>query len=301
MSKLIGTNVIAPIVPRDTLDRYPTHKEEHGQGGYRTVDTFIERDSLPQERLKLGMLVNVLEDGKKYELISISNPLTNDNWLEFKTGTDAPIINALEDIQDVPTPEPAKFLYRTEENNYEWREPIAQDVNGGDSTTIFPDDLIEGGSSEQEVKTIKLRRDLAANWISNNPILEDGEFGFEKDTNKFKIGNGIDTWINLSYSPEVEVHEHLNKTALDTITQENIDTWNTPSVSRAVNLIDAAGDEISIQTPKPFAVIDQVDVWVNGIKLFRNSEYINSIANPGTYIDLSSALIAGDNIEIIVW
>jgi hypothetical protein len=37
---------------------------------------------------------------------------------------------------------------------------------------------------------IQLRRDTAANWVSNNPILLSGELGIETDTLKFKIGNG---------------------------------------------------------------------------------------------------------------
>jgi len=37
---------------------------------------------------------------------------------------------------------------------------------------------------------IQLRRDTAANWVANNPILLSGELGIETDTLKFKIGNG---------------------------------------------------------------------------------------------------------------
>jgi len=37
---------------------------------------------------------------------------------------------------------------------------------------------------------ILLRRDTAANWVSNNPLLLSGEIGIEIDTLKFKIGNG---------------------------------------------------------------------------------------------------------------
>ena len=43
------------------------------------------------------------------------------------------------------------------------------------------------------------RRDTAANWTSNNPILAAGEIGFESDTSKMKIGNGSSAWSSLSY------------------------------------------------------------------------------------------------------
>ena len=46
---------------------------------------------------------------------------------------------------------------------------------------------------------IQLRRDISTNWISNNPILAEGEIGIEIDTNKLKIGNGISTWNILNY------------------------------------------------------------------------------------------------------
>lgn len=51
-----------------------------------------------------------------------------------------------------------------------------------------------------EIKySIKLRRDVAANWTANNPVLADGEVGIEKDTNKVKLGDGSTSWNLLSY------------------------------------------------------------------------------------------------------
>ena len=46
---------------------------------------------------------------------------------------------------------------------------------------------------------IKLRRDTAANWTSENPILAAGEPGLETDTLRLKYGDGANTWANLSY------------------------------------------------------------------------------------------------------
>lgn len=43
------------------------------------------------------------------------------------------------------------------------------------------------------------RRGTAAQWTSANPILSAGEIGFEVDTNKFKIGDGINRWDTLTY------------------------------------------------------------------------------------------------------
>ena len=50
---------------------------------------------------------------------------------------------------------------------------------------------------------IQLRRDTAADWTSNNPTLAAGEFGWESDTSKYKIGNGSTAWNSLAYASEI--------------------------------------------------------------------------------------------------
>lgn len=50
---------------------------------------------------------------------------------------------------------------------------------------------------------ILIRRDTASNWTSKNPVLSDGEQGYEKDTGKMKIGDGVKTWTQLSYFPDI--------------------------------------------------------------------------------------------------
>jgi hypothetical protein len=49
------------------------------------------------------------------------------------------------------------------------------------------------------VYTLKLRRDTARRWARVNPILADGEPGFEIDTGRLKIGNGSTKWLELEY------------------------------------------------------------------------------------------------------
>lgn len=44
-----------------------------------------------------------------------------------------------------------------------------------------------------------MRRDTAANWITTDPILANGEFGYETDTNRFKIGDGSTAWTSHPY------------------------------------------------------------------------------------------------------
>lgn len=49
------------------------------------------------------------------------------------------------------------------------------------------------------VTQIQVRRGTASQWTSTNPTLAAGEWGFETDTGKAKIGNGSTVWTSLSY------------------------------------------------------------------------------------------------------
>lgn len=44
-----------------------------------------------------------------------------------------------------------------------------------------------------------MRRALAATWVSLNDVLLEGEYGYEKDTGKVKIGDGSTPWNDLDY------------------------------------------------------------------------------------------------------
>ncbi len=46
---------------------------------------------------------------------------------------------------------------------------------------------------------IQVRRGTAAAWTTANPILAEGELGFETDTLKLKAGNGLTAWNALAY------------------------------------------------------------------------------------------------------
>lgn len=46
---------------------------------------------------------------------------------------------------------------------------------------------------------IQLRRDTAANWSANNPVLAQGEPALEIDTNRIKFGDGTTPYNSLAY------------------------------------------------------------------------------------------------------
>jgi len=54
-----------------------------------------------------------------------------------------------------------------------------------------------------EVQKIQWRRGTAAAWTAANPVLSEGTPGFESDTGKFKVGDGVKDWKTLAYQGDV--------------------------------------------------------------------------------------------------
>ena len=54
-------------------------------------------------------------------------------------------------------------------------------------------------ASNIENVTFKFRRGTSQEWTIQNPILAQGEPGYETDTGLLKVGNGSSTWISLGY------------------------------------------------------------------------------------------------------
>ena len=52
-------------------------------------------------------------------------------------------------------------------------------------------------------KRIQLRHDTLANWTSvgNSLVLLAGEFAYETDTGRAKVGDGVTSWNSLPYFP----------------------------------------------------------------------------------------------------
>jgi hypothetical protein len=51
----------------------------------------------------------------------------------------------------------------------------------------------------------EVRRDTYSGWSSLNPILARGQSGYETNTGRLKIGDGITSWNDLDYvaSPNI--------------------------------------------------------------------------------------------------
>jgi hypothetical protein len=54
---------------------------------------------------------------------------------------------------------------------------------------------------------IQLRRGTAAFWMDENPVLHQGEPGYETNTRKLKIGDGETFWRDLPYYTGLNIGE----------------------------------------------------------------------------------------------
>lgn len=61
--------------------------------------------------------------------------------------------------------------------------------------------MTRAGTLELVASRRQIRSDAftAARWTAVNPILQLGEIGYETDTNKLKVGDGVTEWNDLGY------------------------------------------------------------------------------------------------------
>jgi hypothetical protein len=78
------------------------------------------------------------------------------------------------------------------------------------------------------VTQIQVRRGTASQWTSTNPTLASGEWGFETDTGKVKIGDGTTAWTSLGYTGAGDV----TLTGTQTLTNK---TLTAPVINLALN------------------------------------------------------------------
>jgi len=86
---------------------------------------------------------------------------------------------------------------------------------------------------------IQLRRDTAADWASNNPTLSAGEFGWESDTNRFKIGDGSAAWNSLAYADTLKTLGDILVNGSEISAPSNGNLTLTTSGSGKVNISNA--------------------------------------------------------------
>lgn len=118
---------------------------------------------------------------------------------------------------------------------------------------------------------IQHRRGTAAQWTAENPILAGAEFGFETDTGRFKIGNGITAWSGLKYF-------------------QNFDDIKAAIVDSAPAALDTLNELAA-------AINDDANYAATITGLLANKAPLNSPVFSGT-VDFSNSLVTGVMLPI---
>ena len=126
-TNLQGTNIISMIVPTNHADTYATHDSFYGKGGWREVNTLDERNAIPEERRRIGMVVYVRETFKAYLL---KNSLSNVGWVPFNI-----------DDEEYVTEDEMNAAIADALENYNTKAEI-QDILGGYATKQWVIDYI---------------------------------------------------------------------------------------------------------------------------------------------------------------
>ena len=180
-------------------------------------------------------------------------------------------------------------------------------------------------------RRIQLRRDTAANWALDNPVLAVGETGWVTDTRRVKLGDGVTAWNDLPFAADeaasvvaetaariaADNAEALLRAAEDLILQVDIDTHeartdNPHSVTKAqvglgnVDNTTDAGKPVSVAQAAADALVQgAVDDIVDGTTDINGRDVADDGANLDyirfTYAPANDAAVAGKKNIADVW
>ena len=140
-------------------------------------------------------------------------------------------------------------------------------------------------------------------WAEKNPLLQKGELGHEKDTGRFKVGDGVTYWVDLPYNSVGESAKVNGYNVLEIVAGKNVEIEQNDNVLT----IGASGVGYSKQEiDDKFTVVnDQIDANADAIQKTRddmNAEdgrLQTQITAQATEIaNKQDKLTAGDNIII---
>lgn len=154
------------------------------------------------------------------------------------------------------------------------------------------------------------RRGTASQWTDADPILAAGEIGFETDTNKFKVGNGVSAWSDLSYFLTADAIIDGAPEVLDTLNEIAAALGDDPSFfSKVVPIVKKTTTQWTADTSIiPVGTIAYNTTLLgfkvgNGLNDFDGLEYIMNNAQVSSAIQnaiptiLSNATLTG-NVDL---
>lgn len=204
-TNLKGTNVISMIVPTNHADTYATHDSIYGKGGWREVDTLAERDAIPAERRRRGMVVFVKETYKSYQL---KNSDTNGGWVPFP---------ATEDVSDIINEAIASGT-------------IVIDLSSCVKKSEFEERMQEYYTSTKVDDLFRQNTEEIKEWVEDKHYLTEHQ-SLEACVTKESLASTLDNYVLAStleqelqdYLKIAEIDEHLT----DYVKNETLDLYTT--------------------------------------------------------------------------
>lgn len=110
---------------------------------------------------------------------------------------------------------------------------------------------------------LQLRKDAASYWTIVDPVLAEGEPGFESDTNRLKIGDGTTAWNDLEYiSSEVDLSSYATQSYVQSASANVVSYLvdSAPSTLNTLNELAAAlNDDASFSTTVTNSLASKLD------------------------------------------
>jgi len=132
-----------------------------------------------------------------------------------------------------------------------------------------------------------IRRDTAANWTSINPPLFPGEFGYETDTGKLKVGDeSFSLWNSLGYFGST-VAFSVNSGITASVTQTQGQGPLTADINE-VSTVANDGDTVTLRTAAVGDVQIVMNNGANNLRIFPASgDNLGAGLNAQMTIDLA--------------
>jgi hypothetical protein len=138
------------------------------------------------------------------------------------------------------------------------------------------------------VTQVQVRRGTASQWTSANPTLASGEWGFETDTLRTKIGNGSTAWNSLAYQTgSIAIS---NVTGLGTGVSTFLATPSSANLATA--LTDETGTGVAVFNDSP-TILNPVITQPQATPTFSANAYTLVAGDAGDILLASNGSTAG--------
>ena len=118
---------------------------------------------------------------------------------------------------------------------------------------------------------VRASRGTAAAWTSADTVLEAGEWGYETDTGKAKIGDGSTAWTSLGYAAETGIVATVAAKITGSTDQIckawiNFDGTGTVSINDSYNVSSLSDDGVGLYTINFTSAMGNANYAYSGLK-----------------------------------